>query len=403
MQPNPNTRLAAIVLATAVGFLSLTGVAAAAAPSASTNAASSVAASSARLNGNVNPNGQSTNWYFEFGTSTSYGTKTAAKNAGAGTHSTSVSMSISGLAASTTYHFRIVASNGSGTVLGNDQSFTTVGPPAVQTGPAQSVTTTAATLTGTLDPRGSATTWFFDYGTSTAYTARTPVQNGGTSPGARPISIVLSNITPNTTYHFRLVATNDAGRTLGSDATFTTLPSVTIKQSDLRVVAGHVVTLSGTVAGGPVGAQVTILAEPFGASSYTQLAQVVTGGGGSWSYLARPTIGTSYEASAGGGTSTSVQVGVQPAVSLERITRARFLTHVSAAGSFAGKLVQFQRLVDGRWVTVRQMRLSAASSAVFPGTLLPRGTWTLRIAMSVNQAGPGYLGGFSRTLSFHRT
>jgi hypothetical protein len=312
-------------------------------------------------------------------------------------------MTISGLAPSTTYHFRIVASNGSGTALGNDQSFTTVGPPAVQTGPAESVTTTSATLTGALDPKGSSTTWFFDYGTSTAYTARTPVQDGGSSPGARAISIVLSNITPNTTYHYRLVATNSAGTTLGSDATLTTLPSVTIKQSDLRVVAGHIVTLSGILTGGPVGAQVTILAEPFGTSSYSQLAQVVTGGGGSWSYLARPTIGTSYEASAGGGTSTAVSVGVQPAVSFARITRSRFLTHVSAANSFAGKLVQFQRLVGDRWVTVRQMRLSAASSAIFPGTLLAPGTWTLRIAMSVNQAGPGYLGGFSRTLSFRRT
>jgi hypothetical protein len=48
------------------------------------------------------------------------------------------------------------------------------------------------------------------------------------------------------------------------------------------------------------------------------------------------------------------------------------------------------------------MRLSAAATAIFSATLLPHGSSAIRVAMSVNQAGPGYLAGFSRTLTYHR-
>jgi hypothetical protein len=151
------------------------------------------------------------------------------------------------------------------------------------------------------------------------------------------------------------------------------------------------------------GTQVTILGEEFGASAYSPVATVLTGGSGTWSYLARPRIATSYEAQASGGTSSPVSVGVAPALTFQLITGARFSTRVTAKSLFPGKLVQFQRLSSGRWVTLRQTRLNSQSAAIFPATLLPRGkTSSIRIAMSVNQAGPGYLGGFSRTLTYHR-
>lgn len=86
------------------------------------------------------------------------------------------------------------------------------------------------------------------------------------------------------------------------------------------------------------------------------------------------------------------------------ITKARFSTRVVASASFAGKRVQLQRQVaGGRWVTVARARLSAKSSAIFAATSLPAGASTIRIAMSVNQAGPGYLAGFSRTLDYKRS
>jgi hypothetical protein len=75
---------------------------------------------------------------------------------------------------------------------------------------------------------------------------------------------------------------------------------------------------------------------------------------------------------------------------------------VTAASLFAGKLVKIQRESAGRWITIAQRRLNSRSAVIFPATLLPHGTTTLRTAISVNQAGPGYLGGISRTLTYSR-
>jgi hypothetical protein len=94
---------------------------------------------------------------------------------------------------------------------------------------------------------------------------------------------------------------------------------------------------------------------------------------------------------------------VRPAVSLRVITRSRFTTRVTASKQFAGKVVQLQRLLPGnRWHTVSKARLSSKSSVTFRASKLPRGSSLVRIAMSVNQAGAGYLAGFSRTLSYRR-
>jgi hypothetical protein len=83
-----------------------------------------VAISSARLNGTVNPHGLSTSVRFQYGTTTNYGLVSASQNF-SGTTTQNVSANISGLAASTTYHFRIVGTNSSGTTYGNDRTFTT--------------------------------------------------------------------------------------------------------------------------------------------------------------------------------------------------------------------------------------------------------------------------------------
>src|SRR5262249_19647223 len=109
-------------------------VSTATAPAAVTGSVASTTFTSAKLKGTVNPNGLATNWYFEYGTSTSYGTKTATKSAGAGTRSVSESASITGLKAGTTYHYRLVATSASGTTAGHDRSFTTAGAPFARTG-----------------------------------------------------------------------------------------------------------------------------------------------------------------------------------------------------------------------------------------------------------------------------
>ena len=90
-----------------------------------TGAATDVTQTSAILNGTVNPNGESTNYYFEYGTDTSYGSTTESTSAGSGTTNVSVSVEITGLTSGTTYHFRLVATNSSGTTYGIDVTFVT--------------------------------------------------------------------------------------------------------------------------------------------------------------------------------------------------------------------------------------------------------------------------------------
>jgi hypothetical protein len=90
-----------------------------------TSPATNVASSSATLNGSVDPHGLTTTVYFQYGTTTSYGLTTATQSKTGNTYQ-NVAANISGLAASTTYHFRIVATNSAGTVYGSDKTFTTL-------------------------------------------------------------------------------------------------------------------------------------------------------------------------------------------------------------------------------------------------------------------------------------
>src|SRR5579875_1229002 len=94
-------------------------------PGATTGSATGVSSTSATLNGTVNPNGLATSYYFEFGTTTSFGSTTAVSSAGSGKRAVTVSASLSGLSAGTTYYFELVATNADGTTDGGLGSFTT--------------------------------------------------------------------------------------------------------------------------------------------------------------------------------------------------------------------------------------------------------------------------------------
>src|SRR6266403_1184767 len=121
-----------------------------------TNRATYIASYSARLKGTVDPHGLTATVYFQYGTTTSYGLTTAIQSKTGNTYQ-NVAADISGLAASTTYHFRIVATNSAGTRYGADRTFTTLsatGPAVVITSPATNVTNSSATLNGSVDPHG---------------------------------------------------------------------------------------------------------------------------------------------------------------------------------------------------------------------------------------------------------
>ncbi len=102
--------------------------AAATAPVVSTNAATSVTAGGATLNGTVNPSGQATTYYFQVGTTTAYDLQTVSAAAGSGTNNVAVTSGLTGLAPSTTYHYRLVAVTSAGTTDGSDKTLTTLAP-----------------------------------------------------------------------------------------------------------------------------------------------------------------------------------------------------------------------------------------------------------------------------------
>ena len=99
------------------------------APTVSTGTAGSVGPTTATLNGTVNPNGSATSYSFQYGTSTAYGSSTPTTPVGSDSNAHNVSASLASLSGSTTYHFRIVATNGWGTRYGYDNVFTTGAPP----------------------------------------------------------------------------------------------------------------------------------------------------------------------------------------------------------------------------------------------------------------------------------
>ncbi|MGZ4392360.1 MAG: hypothetical protein ACXVRK_09625 [Gaiellaceae bacterium] len=107
-------------------------------------------------------------------------------------------------------------------------------------------------------------------------------------------------------------------------------------------------------------------------------------------------MNTVYEAKIGSATSKEVTVNVQPTIQLTKVGRHKFSVTVSAASSFAGKQVLFQRRkISGKWVTIKKVVLAAAAksgpttttSATFTSKIRHR---RVRISMALSQTSPCY-------------
>lgn len=109
-----------------VDDVAINGTVTGAFPSITINPATALTTSSATLNAAVNPNGAATTVYFVFGTTTDYGDVTPSQTIPAGTTDVSIQQLLTGLRSYTTYHYKVIAANSSGTAAGSDQTFTTV-------------------------------------------------------------------------------------------------------------------------------------------------------------------------------------------------------------------------------------------------------------------------------------
>jgi len=183
------------------------------------------------LSGTVNPNGSESTYKFEYGTTTAYGSTvpTPEASVGSGTSAVAVSQTVSSLLPNTTYHFRLVAHGGGSSAATSDQTFTTA--PAPPSAPSAVVSAPQATATGyelrgAINPDSLATHYHFEYGTTTAYGTSVPIPDEDIGAGDSAVDVAkeIAGLPANTTYHYRIVATNSEGATASGDQAFTTAP-----------------------------------------------------------------------------------------------------------------------------------------------------------------------------------
>jgi hypothetical protein len=407
-------RAAALVLALLV--VPAAAADAAGPPSATTGAASSVTQSSATIGGTVDPQGMATTYRFEYGTSSSYGLQTADVDAGSGTGAVDASASLTGLTSDTTYHYRVVATNAAGVARGADRTLKTdarPGPPGATTGSARSVSPVAARLSASVDPNGRPTTYHFEYGTTTGYGKRTADASAGSGQSARSVSAAISGLSPNTRYHYRVVAANDVGVARGHDRSFVALRDprgITASASPNPAVWSGSTTVSGKVSGQGVGGATVALERqdfPFGGPFYL-VGTKHASGTGSFSFQVGPlwamarlrvtTRTTIVAASPIVEVRNALRVGLRP----RRISggRVRLQGAVSPAVPHGRATLQ-KRSPSGRWVPLRRAGVHplAGGRSRYRFTVRRRGVYRVVVLPRDNFA---HVHGTSREVSVRR-
>lgn len=167
---------------------------------------------------------------------------------------------IAGLEPNSTYDWRFVVSNATGSSEGTGEATTSAVPSTATIGSAAGVLARSATLVGAVDPENSLTTYRFEYGACASSTSCAGSPYTNSMPGAgeaeagsgfdeMTVSQRASELLPGTTYHYRLVALNLAGETVSDEATFTTAPlsQPEVLTGEASGITGSTATLSGSI------------------------------------------------------------------------------------------------------------------------------------------------------------
>ena len=177
------------------------------------------------LTDGLNPGGEETKYYFEYGESPPSGSSTRTPEVTIPANGgPMVEAKISGLKLGTTYHYRLVAfheSEKASPVVGPDQTFTAS---LIESESARKITDATATIEALLNPQGADVKYHFEYGTSASYGTTVPVPDAdlGASEPATTVSRNLVGLAASTVYHYRVVAKVGGETALGRDRTFTT-------------------------------------------------------------------------------------------------------------------------------------------------------------------------------------
>jgi len=124
--------------------------------------------------------------------------------------------------------------------------------PAVSTGHAREVSYGSATLTGTLNPHGSDTSYYFQYGLTKAYGGQTAIADAGSGTSSVAVSLPVTGLQPLSVYHYRLVAVNGSGAAIGGDHSLLTTKvplTLAILSSPDPILYGGTVVVQGTLSG----------------------------------------------------------------------------------------------------------------------------------------------------------
>jgi NHL repeat len=219
------------------------------------------------LNGMVDPEGLTLKagvggCGFEWGETTAYGHIAGCEPSNpSGSSPVSVKAALTGLQPDTLYHYRLLAADSEGAAHGQDAMFETTGPPTIDSQFEGAVTRTSAAIHIQIDPHGFATHYQVEYGTTSSFGSSTTVEELGPETTPQNVEVPLTGLTLGTTYHYRVVASNEAGGktnvTDGPEKRFTTLSAAPIDQEE-------VVSVSSSEA--IVAARIDALGEP---TSYT--------------------------------------------------------------------------------------------------------------------------------------
>lgn len=176
--------------------------------------------------------------------------------------------------------------------------------------------------------------------------------------------------------------------------------AVTLGTAAAIVVYGTQTTLTGTVSNGQGGETVTISGQKFGETASQRVATTTTGAGGGFALTVAPTILTTYVASWKNASSQVVTVQVRPKLTFLPF-EGRMYAKVVGPAAYAGHFIYLQRLTPIGWISLGKYRLGPLSGRILK---LPRrcGVTTYHVYLSADQAGGGYLDGWSGTQRVRR-
>lgn len=274
--------------------------------------------------------------------------------------------------------------------------------PDVRTGGAAQVAQTSATLTGSVNPNGLHTTYYFEIGPGVnRYTTNTGPTDAGAGTKGVAAAAGLTGLAPATKYHYRLVATNAKGATRGADRSFTTAKQplgFTLAATPNPVSYGGAVTLTGQLTGtgnAGHGVKLQLKSFPYTSAWTDATSELVTDAQGNFSAtIPNLLVNTQFQAITTDKqpvASAAVIVGSAVRVSLRlRHTRVRAGRKAQFSGFVTpiedGALLYLQRSKKGTWINVASgsVRHGSATVSRYIKSIRARHAGLYRVVVGVN-------------------